>query len=187
MKNIDELLPKLSPADTAWLTIWRRKYGFTAEDISRKLREKKGEAVDPASIETYLSSKGVLPPPSDGTDVGLPAAMGPVAFSNAMERDIESALLSQLDSLGLQLFVDESGRNGQQYPAGEFGRIDILTTDSNGDFVVLELKRDDTPRATIGQIAGYIAFVKKNIAKPKGRSVAGWILARPSSPAEDSR
>ena len=50
---------------------------------------------------------------------------------------------------------------------------------------MIELKRDDAPRATIGQIAGYIAFVKKILAKPKGRSVVGWILARPSSPTED--
>jgi hypothetical protein len=187
VKTIDELLPKMGPADTAWLKIWRQKYGLTAENISKKLQDKMGDAVDPVSIESYLLRKGVLPLPSDGTEEGIPAATtDSVAFSSAMERDIESALLSQLNSLGLQLFTDDSGRNGQQYPAGEFGRIDILTTDSNENFVVIELKREDVPRATIGQIAGYIAFVRKTIAKPKGRSVTGWILARPSSPNADS-
>jgi len=102
-----------------------------------------------------------------------------------MERDIELAFLSQLDLLGLRLFIDENGRDGQQYPAGEFGRIDLLATDSNGNFVVIELKRDDIPRATIGQVAGYIAFVRKNLVKTKVQSVTGWILARPSSPADD--
>jgi RecB family endonuclease NucS len=60
-----------------------------------------------------------------------------------------------------------------------------LTVDRNGDFVVIELKRDDVPRATIGQIAGYIAFVKKHLATSDGRSVDGWILARPSSLQDD--
>jgi hypothetical protein len=171
----------------AWLMIWRRKYNLTAEAISKKLREKIGEDVEPGSVEEYLARKGapfVSGPGQPQPD--LPAS-GTIAgqFSAAMERDIELALLSQLDSLGLQLFVDENGHSGQQYPAGEFGRIDLLTVDRSGDFVVIELKREDVPRATIGQIAGYIAFVKKNLATPEGRSVVGWILARPSSLQED--
>jgi RecB family endonuclease NucS len=105
-------------------------------------------------------------------------------FSEAMEKDIEQALVSQLDSLGLQLFIDEDGRSGQQYPAGDHGRIDVLANDSKGDFVVIELKRD-APRATIGQVAGYIAFVRKHLAKPAGRSAFGWILARPASSVDD--
>jgi hypothetical protein len=155
-------LATLSPAETAWLTIWRRKHGLTSDEICRKLREKKGADIDPATLDEYLLGKGVR-----------------------MHEDIEFALVLQLDSLGLRLFVDESGRSGQQYPAAEFGRIDLLTIDSNGDFVVIELKRDDAPRATIGQIAGYIAFVKRNLAKSRGHSVVGWILARPSAPSED--
>jgi hypothetical protein len=186
VKNINEILPLMTDASKAWISIWRRKYGFSAEDICKKISEKFGEDVDPVSVEHYLHSKGVLPAPavSQGAEPVIPTAN--FNFPNAIERDIESALVSQLDSLGLRLFVDEKGRNGQQYPAGEFGRIDLITTDMSGDFVVIELKREDVPRATIGQIAGYIAFVRKNIAKPEGHSVVGWIMARPSSPAEDS-
>jgi hypothetical protein len=170
----------------AWLKIWRQKYGLSAEDICKKLREKTGEDVDPLSVEAYLVSKGAVYPPFDPAEAGFIPPARPSEFTNAMERDIESALLSQLDSLGLGLFVDENGRNGQQYPADEFGRIDLLATDANENFVVIELKRDDVPRSTIGQIAGYIAFVRKNIAKPRGRSVVGWIVARPSSKVDDS-
>ncbi len=186
MKNINELALKLGPAGVAWLKIWRQKYGLSAEDICKKLHHRMGEVVDPISVEAYLFSKGAVFPPSDPPDSNFLPPARPSEFTNAMERDIESALLSQLDSLALRLYVDENGRNGQQYPADEFGRIDLLTTDANEDFVVIELKRDDVPRSTIGQIAGYIAFVRKHIAKPKGRSVVGWIVARPSSTLDDS-
>ncbi|MBV9081279.1 MAG: DUF1016 family protein [Acidobacteriaceae bacterium] len=186
MKTVTDISSKLNPAGLAWLKIWRQKYNLTAESISRKLREKIGEDVDPASIEEYLQSRGL----SSASDSDVPETNATEnrlssQFSAAMERDIELALLSQLDSLGLQLFIDEDGRDGNQYVAGDFGRIDILATDANGDFVVIELKRDDVPRATIGQLAGYLAFVKENIANPRGRSVTGWIVARRSSLAQD--
>lgn len=186
MKSIGEVAARLGPAGVAWLKIWRQKYGLSAEDICKKLREKTGEDVDPISVESYLVSKGAVYLSSDSADSGLLPLTRPSEFTNAMERDIESALLSQLDSLGLRLFVDENGRNGQQYPAEEFGRIDLLAIDAKDDFVVIELKRDDIPRSTIGQIAGYIAFVRKNLAKPRDRSVVGWIVARPSSKIDDS-
>jgi RecB family endonuclease NucS len=101
-----------------------------------------------------------------------------------MERDIEQALVSQLDSLGLRLFTDQDGHSGQQYPTGDYGRIDLLANGPNGDFAVIELKRE-TPRATIGQLAGYLAYVCKHLAKPAGRSVVGWTLARPSFTADN--
>jgi len=46
-------------------------------------------------------------------------------------------------------------------------------------------ENEEPPRDTIGQIAGYIAFVKKNVPKAKGHKVVGWIMARPSSQADD--
>jgi hypothetical protein len=176
-------MPQLAPAQMAWVTIWRKKYRLSSDDIAKKLH-KMGYDVDPISLEEYFQNKGMLPDPDEPGAVPPPQA--PLGqFITAMERDIETVLLSQLGSLGLTLYVAENGRNGQQYPAGEFGRIDLLTLDSNKDFVVIELKRDDAPRAVIGQIAGYIAFVKKTLATPKGNSVVGWIVARPSSPADD--
>lgn len=35
-------------------------------------------------------------------------------------------------------------------------------------------------------MAGYMAFVKKHLAKAKANSVGGWILARPSMSSDDS-
>jgi hypothetical protein len=187
MKTLREVLPGLGDADKAWIKIWRKKYGLTAEEVRQKLRQKTNEDIDPASIEEYWKNEHITPtqPVTESLtgEQARPTTSG--QFSGAMERDIELALLNQLDSLGLTLFVDEQGRDGQQYPAGEFGRIDLLTTHTNGDFVVIELKREEPPRDTIGQIAGYIAFVKKNVQKAKGHKVIGWIMARPSSQADD--
>jgi hypothetical protein len=179
MKSIEELLMKVNPAQRAWIgTIGPRDHNWTVADIILELQAKTGEQVDPASVEAYLSQnqlpirQATASPPTTGQ------------FSSAMERDIEIALVSQLDTLGLTLFVDQDGRSGKQYPAGEHGQIDVLALDSNENFVVIELKRE-APRATIGQLAGYIAFVRNNLAKPRGRSAVGWIIARRSSPVDD--
>jgi hypothetical protein len=111
-------ISKLNPAKTAWLTIWRQKYGLTADEICKKLRKNAGEDIDPASVEEYLQSRG-LPLVSESTESELQEVAQPISqpqFSSAMERDVELALLPQLDSLGLKLFMDENGRSGRQYP-----------------------------------------------------------------------
>jgi RecB family endonuclease NucS len=180
MKTIEELLPRLTPAERAWVTVGPRKYGWTVLDVVRHISAKTGEEADPATVEAYLQRNNL--PVDISTEEGEIAVetQGFATFSNAMERDIEIALVSQLDVLGLRLFVDDDGRSGKQYPAGEHGYIDVLAVDRDENFVVIELKRE-APRATIGQLAGYLAFVRKHLAKPKGRKVVGWILARPSS------
>jgi hypothetical protein len=50
MRSINELAGRLGPAGVAWLKIWRQKYGLSAEDICKKLREKTGEEVNPAEL-----------------------------------------------------------------------------------------------------------------------------------------
>jgi hypothetical protein len=115
MKTVAEISGRLGPAGMAWLMIWRRKYGLSADAISKKLREKIGEDVEPRSIEEYLATKGASYMPESGPaqpEGPAPNVIGG-QFSAAIERDIELALVSQLDSLGLQLFVDQDGRHGQ--------------------------------------------------------------------------
>jgi hypothetical protein len=49
---------------------------------------------------------------------------------------------------------------GQQVATTSGGKIDILAMDSNGDLVVIELKRDKTPREVVAQILDYASWVR---------------------------
>ena len=162
-----------------------RDYKWNAEKLRKKIKEWIDEDVDFASVEEFLENISAVGLSPDASEVELRALPSSADFSHTTERDIESALVSQLDSLlGLKLFVDEDGRSGKQYDAGEFGRIDLIATDSSNNFVVIELKREAT-REAIGQLAGYKAFVEEKIAQPKGRSVVSWILARRSNDSDE--
>ena len=69
------------------------------------------------------------------------------------------------------------GQSGRQFPAGPWS-IDFLCVDNkSGDFVVIELKRGQTSDATIGQIARYMSYLKKNLAKSE-QGVQGVIVAK---------
>ena len=76
---------------------------------------------------------------------------------------------------GLTLFEDE-GINGLEFPVG--GRfIDILATDSDGNYVVIELKVSKGYDRVVGQLLRYVAWIRKNQTEP-GQSVRGIIVAR---------
>jgi endonuclease len=93
----------------------------------------------------------------------------------AFERDLRSYLSKNLGVLeqGLKLYQDEEFI-GVEFPVG--GRyIDLLATDRNGDFVVVELKVSRGHERTIGQLLRYMGWVQKNLAA--GKSVKGIIVA----------
>ena len=50
---------------------------------------------------------------------------------------------------------------GQQVPTAYGGSIDLLAIDQVGNLVVLELKRDKTPRDTVAQVLDYASWVEK--------------------------
>jgi endonuclease len=93
----------------------------------------------------------------------------------AFERDLRSYLSKNLATLekGLKLYQDED-LSGIEFPVG--GRfIDILAIDTNGDFVVIELKVSRGYDRVVGQILRYMAWVKKHLAADK--KVKGIIIA----------
>lgn len=93
----------------------------------------------------------------------------------SLERQLEDFLASNLEMLekGLQIYRDEEGREGRQYPT-DVGEIDLLCNRLNRELLVVELKRGRSSDIVVGQISRYIGWVKHNIAK--GCVVKGLIL-----------
>lgn len=75
----------------------------------------------------------------------------------------------------LKLYVDQTGRDGIEFPT-PVGPIDILAIDDSGAFVVFELKRARTPDSAIGQLTRYMGWVKQTIGRE--REVRGVIVAK---------
>lgn len=65
---------------------------------------------------------------------------------------------------------------GSRYPAAEVGEIDLLAKHRRENkWLVVELKRNQTSDATVGQILRYMAWVRRNLAKDNGK-VSGLII-----------
>ncbi len=75
----------------------------------------------------------------------------------------------------LNIYIDEGGSEGQQYTT-DVGIIDILATDANGDYVVIELKRAESGYKVVGQVLNYMGWVKEKIAEEEGKQVRGMIV-----------
>jgi RecB family endonuclease NucS len=69
---------------------------------------------------------------------------------------------------------NEENRDGVEYQT-DVGPIDILATDQNENFVVLELKLGRGADAALGQILRYMGWVEKHLAN--GKAVRGIIIA----------
>jgi RecB family endonuclease NucS len=77
---------------------------------------------------------------------------------------------AELEYLGRQVAADE-------------GFIDIFARDrSTGDFVVIELKKDQTDDEVVGQLSRYMGWAKERRAAPAGVKVRGIIVAHEATP-----
>ncbi len=70
------------------------------------------------------------------------------------ESQIEAWIADRPELLGLEFLVI-----GQQVITGSGGRIDLLGIDADGNLVIVELKRDRTPRDIIAQVLDYASWV----------------------------
>lgn len=61
---------------------------------------------------------------------------------------------------------------GQQVPTAHTGSIDLLAMDADGNLVILELKRDKTPRDVVAQTLDYASWVKTLIHEDVQRIAA---------------
>ena len=103
--------------------------------------------------------------------------MPPTTF--ALEKLLEEFLVTYWENIPIfrnyEIFTKDGEIVGRQYNTGE-GRIDILASEKNiGNFIVIELKRDQTSDAVAGQILRYMNWVKRNLAD--GKEVKGIVIA----------
>ncbi len=99
----------------------------------------------------------------------------------SLESMLEDFIINNLNKLdpNLSLYYDEEGVSGQQYYT-EVGVIDLLCTDSNKDFVIIELKKGRESDRVVGQISRYMGWVQEKLAGTK--KVKGIIiLHKPTS------
>jgi len=100
-----------------------------------------------------------------------------------LEKELENFIIINWSQVtiedGLELYEDEDGEIGQQYPT-DSGAIDILAIDKDNNFVVIELKKGRSGERVVGQILHYMGWVKSNLAT-NGQDVRGIIIASDGS------
>ncbi len=96
-----------------------------------------------------------------------------------LEEELENFLIRNWDQteLGRKYdLIEEDGEMVSQQYATPVGPIDILVQDKKTkQFVVIELKRDQTSDQTVGQLARYMGWLEEN--KTHGKSTKGIIIA----------
>lgn len=97
--------------------------------------------------------------------------------SFALEAHLRDYLAKHLDRVeqGLDLYIDDDGSGGVEFRT-DIGIIDILCTDQDDGFLVIELKVSRGPDDVAGQVLRYVNWVRRHIAN--GRRVRGLIIAR---------
>ncbi len=104
----------------------------------------------------------------------------PPDFRLAIEQYLEDILVTQWESLDWGADLEYLGR---QVPCGTLGRIDILARDrATGDFVVIELKRDQTDDEVIGQLSRYMGWATEHKAAPQRVGVRGIVVVHELAP-----
>ena len=84
------------------------------------------------------------------------------------------ALLEEWLQGHLGRLEDGLGFLSRQYETPDAGRLDILARDSQGKYVVIELKRDLASDTALGQLFRYIGWVRMHLAE--GDLVRGYIV-----------
>lgn len=165
--------PALDPNEANSQALRRgfERLGWTIEETDSQVRFFK-----PGSTQSALETLGEQGHDLDNLDT--PDGERETVFE--LEYQLRDFIAHNIESLkvdgrGLQLYVDEQGRDGIEYPSG-VGPIDILAVDSDGAYVVFELKRGRVADKAIGQISRYMGWLITN--NPAGTKVKGVIVAK---------
>jgi hypothetical protein len=129
---------------------------------------------------------------ADQEDLTLDEQISAASESDALdstlllEEDLQNWLFRNLEQNGLTaltlgtLRLVEARRQAPmlgKFNTSVVGEIDMLLQTTNGDYVVIELKRGSSDR-TVGQICRYVGWVMENLAEPGRQRVFGVIVAR---------
>ncbi len=129
----------------------------------------------------------------DDTDQPAPiAADAPTPTSNtkttrfALERHLHDYMFDNWDMVDLAQEWDIYTRDGEPEAGYEFrtpiGRIDLLTKHKREPrWLVIELKREKSSDAVVGQVLRYMGWVQKHLSE-NGETVEGLIVATEGDP-----
>ncbi len=92
-----------------------------------------------------------------------------------LENGLEEAIKKNLSQLGLKLASDSI--NQQCTLDMGIGRTDLICTDKDGNYVVIELKLSASD-GVIGQILRYMGYIREKWAEKEGKDVKGIIIAQ---------
>jgi len=124
-----------------------------------------------------VDTEELLDVDTDADTLASPAIKAP-SLTFPLEKYLEEFLISNWDNtvFGDTLSLhSEDDEDATQYSMA-VGRIDILARDkSNGDWVVIELKKGKHADSVVGQVLRYMGWVKKHKAKD-GQQVRGIII-----------
>ena len=93
------------------------------------------------------------------------------------EERLEEWIANDVSLLGLDLLII-----GRQVRTPYSGRIDLLGIDQQGNLVILELKRDRTPREVVAQVLDYASWVA-TLLPPEVATIAQGYLETPLATA----
>ena len=102
-------------------------------------------------------------------------ASKPLDLRMALEQYLEDLFVEQWHTLPWAAELEYLDR---QVECNALGRIDMLARDrTTGDYVVIELKRDQGDDEVVGQLSRYMGWIKQHRADCEGVGVRGIIVA----------
>lgn len=139
---------------------------YGASDVTQDLVEAVDHYLDTSQFERAVEAFRRLPAAARGG-----RTVEEFERSAFLERDLEEHLAQHLDDIEQGLVLEGKGR---QQPT-TVGTMDLFARASNGDLVVIELKKVRASDKVFGQICRYMGWVKTKYA-PHGTAVRGYII-----------